>query len=137
MGNARNLLIIPSLLVLLVLVGQGAAETPIQAHATVPFDFWMEGDRLPAGSYQIVQIESISYLLFLSTDGKVVSGAYTIAVDPKPVKDSDAKLIFRIQDGRHYFYGGWGPYGKHVLRTASELAVPSGHERVEIPISFP
>jgi hypothetical protein len=108
----------------------------MEAHAGIPFEFWIEGDRLPSGDYQIEQVESISYLLFLSTNGKVVGGAYTVAVDDKPVKDNDAKLIFRFQDGKRYLYGGWGPYGKHVLRTESERAVPSGDNRVEVSVSF-
>jgi hypothetical protein len=107
--NARRLLTVVSLLVLLPLVGQGAAQTVTEAHARIPFEFWIEANHLPAGNYQIEQIESIPYLLFLNTDGNVAGGAYTVALDKTPVKESDARLIFRIQDGRHYLYGGWGP----------------------------
>ena len=136
MGNARILLIAISLFVSFVSVGQATAQVQMEAHAAIPFEFWIEGDRLQAGEYQIEQIESISYLLFISTDGRVVGGAYTVAVDANPVKDSDAKLIFRVQDGRRYLYGGWGPHGKHVLRTESERALPAGDNRVEVPVSF-
>ena len=106
------------------------------AHASIPFEFWIEGNHLPAGNYQIEQIESIPYLLFLNTDGNIAAGAYTLALDNKPVKDSEARLIFRIQDDKHYLYGGWGPYGKHVLKAESKGAVPSGDNRVEVPIAF-
>jgi hypothetical protein len=135
MRNTKSLLVVLSLFALLALVGQATAQSHLEAYATIPFEFWVEGDRLAAGVYQIEQIESISYLLFISPDGKVV-GAYTVAVDDRPVKNSDARLIFRVQDGRHYFYGGWGPYGRHVLKAEAERAVPSGDNRVEIPVSF-
>jgi len=96
----------------------------------------MEGKRLPAGNYQIEQIESIPYLLLLDTNGNVAGGAYTVVLDSKPVKDSDAKLIFSIQNGKHCLYGGWGPYGKYVLKAETKQAAPSGDDRVEISLSF-
>jgi hypothetical protein len=135
MRDTKNLLIVLSLFVFSALVGRATAQIQMEAHATIPFEFWIEGDRLAAGVYQIEQIESTSYLLFISTDGAVCS-AYTVAIDDKPVKDGDARLIFRVQDGRHYLYGGWGPYGKHVLKAEAERTVPSGDNRVEIPVSF-
>ena len=134
MLNAKRLLTISSLLVSLILVG--TAQTRMEAHATIPFEFWIEGDRLPAGNYQIEQIESIAYLLFLNSDGKTVDGAYTLAVDANPVKDSEARLVFRIQNGRRYLYGGWGPYGKHVVTAESTRPAPSGDNRVEVPVIF-
>ena len=134
MLSARRLLTISGLLVSLVLVG--TAQPPMEAYATIPFEFWIKGDRLPAGNYQIEQIESTAYLLFLSTDGKIVDGAYTLAVDANPVKDSEARLVFRIQNGRRYLYGGWGPYGKHVLTSESTRPAPSGDNRVEVPVIF-
>jgi hypothetical protein len=134
--NARRLLTVLSLFVFLPLVRQGTAQTLMEAHATIPFEFWIEGNHLPAGNYQIEQIESVPYLLVLQPGGYIAAGAYTVAVDKDPVKDSDARLIFRIQDGKHYLYGGWGPYGKHVLKAESKQAAPSGDNRVEIPVGF-
>ena len=134
--NAKRQLTVLSLLVLSLLVGQGKAQTRMEVHASIPFKFWIEGNHLPAGNYQIEQIESIPYLLVLEPNGYVAAGAYTVATDKDPVKDSEARLIFRIQDGKHYLYGGWGPYGKHVLRTDSKLAVPSGDNRAEVPVNF-
>jgi len=136
MISAKRLLAILSLFVLLVLVRQGVAQEHMMAHATIPFEFWIAGDCLPAGNYQIEQVESTAYVLLLSTDGKTVNGAYTLPVDENPVKDSDARLVFRIQDGKRYLYGGWGPYGKHVLRAESTRPAPSGDNRVEVPVIF-
>ena len=136
MRNAKRLLIVWGVLVISGLVGQATAQTQIRPHASISFEFWIEGKRLPAGDYQIEQIESIPYLLLLNTDGSVAAGAFTVALDGTPVKDSDARLIFRIQDGKHYLYGGWGPYGKHVLRAESKQAAPSGDNRVEVPLAF-
>ena len=106
------------------------------AQATIPFEFWIAGSRLPAGEYRIEHVESTAYILFRSTDGKIVQDAYTLPLDENPVKDSDAKLVFRIQDGRRYLYEGSGPYGRRVVTVESERAGPSGDKRAEVPIIY-
>ncbi len=136
MIRTKRLIVISSLLGLMALVGQATAQKRMIAYATIPFEFWLAGDRLPAGSYQIEVIEATEYVLFLSVDGKVVDGAYTLPLDEDPVKDTDARLIFRIQDGRRYLYGGSGSYGKRVVKAESTRPAPSGNNRVEVPVTF-
>ena len=118
-----------SSLALLILAGQGFAQKQKIAQATIPFEFWIEGYRLPAGDNQIERLESTSYLLFRSTDGKIVKDAYALPLDDDPAKDGDSKLVFRIQNGRHYLYGGWGPFGRRVLTVEAAQPVPSGDDR--------
>jgi len=137
MTSAKTLMaIFFSSLTLLVLVGQGTAQKRTMAQATIPFEFWIADNRLPAGDYRIEHIDSRAYLLFRSTDGKIVQDAYTLPLDDNPAKASDAKLVFRIQDGRRYLYGGWGPYGNSVVTVESVRPAPSGDNRVEVPIIF-
>ena len=137
MRAKRVTTILLSLLALLLLVGQGTAQKQTMAQATIPFEFWIAGNRLPAGDYQIEHIDSRAYILFRSTDGKIVQNAYTLPLDDDPVKASDAKLVFRIQNGRRYLYGGWGPYGQSVVTVESVRPAPSGENRVEVPIIYP
>jgi len=61
-----------SSLTLLILAGQGTAEKQKIAQATIPFEFWIAGNCLPAGDYRIEHVESTSCLLFRSTKGKIV-----------------------------------------------------------------
>jgi hypothetical protein len=136
MRRAKKLIAISSLLGLIALVEHGTGQKRMIAHATIPFEFWLAGDRLPAGNYQIEVIESTAYLLFMSTDGKIVDGAYTLSLDEDPVKDTDARLVFRIQDGRRYLYGGSGSYGRRVVKAESKRPAPSGDNRVEVPVTF-
>jgi len=130
----RATTILLSSLALLLLVGQGTAQEQTIVQAKIPFEFWIAGNRLPAGDYRIEHIDSRAYLLFRSADGKVVQGAYTLPLNDDPAKESDAKLVFRIQDGKRYLYGGWGPYGQSVLTVESVRPAPSGEGRVEVPI---
>jgi len=125
-----------SSLAFLILVGQGTAQKQRTAQATIPFEFWVAGNCLPAGDYRIEHVESTAYILFRSRDGKIVQDAYTLPLDENPVKESDAKLVFRIQDGRRYLYEGWGPYGKRVVTVESGRPAPSGDNRAEVPIIY-
>jgi hypothetical protein len=132
----RLMAIFLSSLALLIVAGQGTAQKQTTAQATIPFEFWIAGNCLPAGDYRIEHIESTAYILFRSTDGKIVQDAYTLPVDDNPAKESDAKLIFRIQDGKRYLYGGWGPYGKRVVTVEFGRLAPSGDDRAEVPIIY-
>lgn len=137
MINPKRLIpILLSSWVLMISAGRGMAQKPSFAQATIPFEFWIGDSPLPAGQYRIEHVESTTYLLFRSTDGKVATTAYTLPVDEKSAKPSDAKLVFRVQDGKHYLYGGWGPYGRRVLTVESGRPVPSGNDRVEVPVIY-
>lgn len=125
-----------SSLALLLLSGQGVAQKQRIAQTTVPFEFWIEGYRLPPGDYQIEFLGSTSYLLFRSTDGKIVQEVFALPLDNVPAKESDSKLIFRIQNSTHYLYGGWGPFGRRVLTGESVRPAPSGDARAEVPITY-
>ena len=132
----RSASIFLSSLVLLILAGQGIAQKKTTAEATIPFEFWIAGNPLPAGDYRIEHIESTSYLLFRSTNGKIIQDVYTLPIDEDPAKESEFKLVFRIQDGRHYLYEGWGPYGRRVVTVEAGRPAPSGDNRAEVTIIY-
>jgi len=46
------------------------------------------------------------------------------------------KLIFRVEDGKHVLYGGWGPFGSRVQSAESTEPAPSGQNRVEVPVTY-
>jgi hypothetical protein len=135
MAKTLMVILLTSLAVL-ILAGQGIAQKKTTAQATIPFEFWIAGNRLPAGDYQIEHIESTAYILFRSTDGKIAQDVYTLPLDENPVKQSDQKLVFWIQDGKRYLYEGWGPYGKRVVTVESGRPAPSGDDRAEVPIIY-
>jgi len=104
--------------------------------ATVPFSFWVDGSKLPAGRYQIERIESSTYFLLRTKDGKGVHNVYTLPLDEDPIKEQNAKLIFRIENGKYYLYGGSGPFGGRVVTAESWRPAPSGDSRAEVPIVY-
>ncbi len=125
-----------SSLILLLSVVQGAAQNQKIAEASIPFEFWVGGNHLPAGTYLLENLESTSYFLLRSTDGKTVLSVYALPVDESPAKKGDAKLVFRISDGKHYLYGGWGQFGRRVVTVESSRPIPSGDRRAEVPITY-
>lgn len=86
---------------------RGVAQEQKMAEASIPFDFWVGGSRLPAGIYRIEELNSTSYFVLRSTDGKTVQQVYALPIDDSPAKKDDAKLVFRVTDGKHHLYGGW------------------------------
>jgi len=68
----RLMAVFLSSLTLLILAGQGTAQKQKIAQAAIPFEFWIASNCLPAGGYRIEHVESTSYLLFRSTNGKIV-----------------------------------------------------------------
>jgi hypothetical protein len=125
-----------SSLVFLSLTTDARAQNPRTAHAAIPFEFWVEGICLPAGDYIIQPVESTSYLLFRSTDGKSAAAVFALPVDEDSARGADSILIFRLEKGRHYLYGGWGPFGRRVVAVESGWAAPSEAARIEVPITF-
>ncbi len=123
-------------LILLTYTGWAFGQTQPKAQATIPFEFWIGGSRLPAGQYIIERVESTSYLLFRSSDGKTIKDVYTLPLDDQPAKQDEATLVFRIQDGKHYLYGGWGAFGSRVVSLESTRPAPSGDDRAEVKIIY-
>ena len=104
--------------------------------ATVPFSFWVDGSELPAGRYQIEHIDSSTYFVLRSKDAKGFHSVYTLPLDEDPIKEQNAKLIFRFENGKYYLYGGSGPFGGRVVTVESSRLAPSGDSRVEVPIVY-
>ena len=122
--------------VLLLPIIQGAAQEQKAAEASIPFEFWIGGSRLPAGVYRIEHLESTSYFFLRSADRKTAQAVYTLPVDDSPATDGDSKLVFRIANGRHYLYGGWGPFGRRVVTAESTRPVPSGYNRADVLVTY-
>jgi hypothetical protein len=111
-------------------------QQPKIARATIPFQFWIGDNPLPAGDYEIQHVISSTLVLFRSANGDTTQDAYMIPLDDSVVKPDQAKLVFRVQDGRHYLYGFWGLYGKRVLTAESGGQAPAADSRVEVHVAY-
>lgn len=111
-------------------------QQPKVARATIPFQFWIGDNPLPAGDYEIQHVVSSTLVLFRSTNGAATQDAYMIPLDDSTVKPDQAKLVFRVENGRHYLYGFWGVYGKRVLTAESGQPAPPKDSRLEAPVVY-
>jgi len=120
--------------VLLFAGTRASGQQPKIAGATIPFQFWIGDSTLPAGDYEIEHVISSTLVLFRSTNGNTTPDAYMTPLDDSSVKPDQAKLVFRVQDGRHYLYGFWGLYGKRVLTAESGRPAPAIDSLVELHV---
>ena len=121
----------------LALLVRGDAESrPKTAHVTISFDFWVQNSKLPAGVYEISHINSPTVVVFTSSDAKRATQVFMLPVNNDPVKESESKLVFFVQDGQRYFYELWCIYGRRISTSQYGKEAPSGDSRVEVPIAY-
>jgi hypothetical protein len=106
------------------------------AQATIPFQFWIGDNSLPAGDYEIEHVVASTLVLFRSKNGKTSQDAYMIPLDDSVVKPDQAKLVFQVQNGKHYLYAFWGVYGKRVMTSESGRPAPAIENRLDVPVVY-
>jgi hypothetical protein len=111
-------------------------QQPKVARATIPFQFWIGDNPLPAGDYEIQHVVSSTLVLFRGTNGAATQDAYMIPLDDSPVKPDQAKLVFRVQDGRRILYAFYGVYGRRVLTAESGQPAPPKASRLEVAVVY-
>ncbi len=105
-----------ALILIMILPGLLAAQSkPTRGIIDVPFDFYISGEKLPAGQYTLDRIIP-TYGMLRSKDGKVQQELYFIQT-AVPVKDSPLKVVFALRDGKYYFAEIWSWYGKSNLSS--------------------
>ena len=120
MGNVSRV-VLPGLL--------AAQSQPTRGTIDVPFDFYISGEKLPAGQYTLDRIIP-TYVMLRSKDGKVQQDLYFIQTSA-PVKNPPLKVIFALRDGKYYFAEVWSWYGKSQL---SSFTPSAGDQAKDVPL---
>jgi hypothetical protein len=95
-----------------------AQTVPIRV--TVPFDFTVGDQRLPAGEYRVA-IVSDSALRVLRMDESTVAHVVTTFISGGPNLDPTPKLIFHRYGDRRFLFQVWtGEVGRELFASASE-----------------
>lgn len=113
-----------------------AATKEKTAHVTIPFDFWIQDTKLPAGTYHLKHVSSPTLVVFTSSDGRRSTEAFMLPVNDDPVKASEARLVFLVENGEHYLYEAWGVYGRRIVTAQYGIPEPSGDRRLEVPVVY-
>ncbi len=106
-----------------------AQEQARRGAADIPFEFYIAGNKLPAGQYTLDLIAP-TYVMLRSHDGKFQQALYfvqTAVADNKPV----SQIVFVVREGKHYFSEVWGWFGKAQLTSFTPQV---NEETKEVPL---
>jgi hypothetical protein len=82
-----------------------AAQVEDRVDAKVPFAFVVNGEQLPAGTYEVMEMsEGPNVLIIRSADGRKTVSMMTITSSSSN-EDGDPKLLFEVIDNQHVLVG--------------------------------
>ena len=119
----------------LLSLGVGLAQTVVTASANVPFDFWAQGRKFPAGDY----VFDSGFRGSISIRDKASKQSMAVAAVPygDPVNKESAKLLFVRRDGKYYLTELWGVLGKRVVTAEFEHRGEKNNEQREVRLVYP
>ena len=106
-----------------------AQDHPTRGSIDVPFDFYISGNKLPAGEYSLDLIAP-TYVMLRSKDGKTAQDLYFLQI-AVPGKDPASKVVFAQRDGKYYFSQVWSWVGKSQL---SSFNPQPGDQTRDVPL---
>jgi len=121
--------------VLLSLSGSGLAQTVGRSSASVPFEFWAQGEKFPARNY-LFDSGFPGSISLRSSEAKSSVGISLIQYGD-PVKKDDAKLLFVRRDGKYYLTEVWCLTGKLVVTAEFEHRGEKNSEQREVRLVYP
>jgi hypothetical protein len=110
-----------------LLVGQD--QHPRSATANIPFDFYISGNKLPAGQYSLDLVVP-SYALLQSSDGKVRQDLYFLQIAAAG-KNPPSKIVFAQRDSNYYFCEVWSWLGRAQLTSFTSK---DGDQTKDVPL---
>jgi hypothetical protein len=127
--------VVAALPCVLLLLGSGLAQTVVTASANVPFDFWAQGRKFPAGDY----VFDSGFPGSISISDKASKLSIAIAAVPygDPVNKESAKLLFVRRDSKYYLTELWGVLGKRVVTAEFEHRGQKNNEQREVRLVYP
>jgi hypothetical protein len=111
----RWLCVVSCLLISILWAPAQAQNRPRRATANIPFDFYISGNKMPAGQYTL-DVVVPTYGIIRSQDGKLQQDMYFFQV-ASPGKNPESKIIFNLRDGKYYFSQVWSWLGKSQLTS--------------------
>jgi len=115
---------------IVVLCGMVSAQDhPTRGTIDVPFDFYISGNKLPAGQYSL-DVIAPTYVMLRSKDGRVAQDLYFLQI-AVPDKNPASKVVFAERDGKYYFSQVWSWLGKSQL---SSFNPDPGDQTRDVPL---
>jgi len=92
-----------------------AQDHPRSGTADIPFEFYISGNKMPAGQYTL-DIVAPTHVTIRSKDGKLQQNLYFIQT-ALPEKNPESKIVFKLRDGKYYFSEVWSWRGRSQLTS--------------------
>jgi len=108
--------------------------TKITVEASIPFEFWIGPEKMPAGLYTL-QVIVPSVAIIRSTDGKLEQELFTVDVGA-PVAANESKLIFVTHHGNNMLSELWCIEGKRKLTAQSAEGPQAGDLTRVVDLSY-
>ena len=86
----------------LLAASSAAALADDEVIAAVPFEFIVNGVHMPAGNYQVTQLEGQSFISVKSVDGRHFAFVLTNALAPEQAGPSHLELVFDRVNGTNF-----------------------------------
>jgi hypothetical protein len=133
--TTKQWVVVAALACVLLLLGVGLAQTVVTASANVPFDFWAQGRKFPAGDY----VFDSGFPGSISIRDKASKLSMAVAAVPygDPVNKESAKLLFVRREGKYYLTELWGVLGKRVVTAEFEHRGEKNNEQREVRLVYP
>jgi hypothetical protein len=134
-GFAKHWMAATSACVVLVLSSVGFAQTVVTASASIPFDFWAQGQKFPAGEY--VFDSGFPGSTSIRRKGSQSTVAISIIPYASPVKKENAEVVFNSRDGKYYLAEFWGVLDKRVVTAEFEHRGETNEQRRRVRLIYP
>jgi hypothetical protein len=116
----------------LLLACSAFAQKPLRSGtADIPFDFYIAGNKLPAGHYTL-DLVAPTYVTIRSQDGKLQQDLYFLQA-AVATKGMPTQLVFAVRDGKYYLAEIWSDLGKSQLTSFSSKA---GEKTKDVPLTI-
>jgi hypothetical protein len=109
-----------------------AQDHPRSGTIDVPFDFYIAGNKMPAGQYSLDLVVP-TYATIRSKDGKLQQDLYFFQI-ASPGKNKLSQVVFNLRDGKYYFSQVWSWLGKSQLNSFTPQSTDQTKDVPLVPV---
>ena len=120
--------------VVLLLSGPALAQQVVTARATIPFEFWAEGDQFQAGDYVVDnEVPSVAAIHRKGTNSGIGVSVVLYAV---PQEKENPRVIFVLRDGKYFLFELWSVQGRYVVTAEFEHRGEVSEQQRQVPLTI-
>jgi len=105
------------------------------AAASIPFEFWIGTEKMPAGQY-VLEIIVPSVAILRTDDGKAQQEIFTLGIGG-PVTQKDSRLIFELRNEKLMLSEIWCVEGKRRLTSQTAPSAGDDVQTRVVSLSYP